>query len=266
MKHVAIIGYGAIARYVMTAIAERDTLGLCGIIGRAGRLEDARACVPDAIAIAHAVSDLPQRPDLVLDCAGHAGLREHGPDILAAGIDLYSVSAGALADADLHRDLSEAARRGGTALRIVSGAIGGLDILSAARQGGLTRVIYRGRKPPASWRGTPAEERIDLNAQSEAQVHFHGTARQAAALYPKNANVTASIALAGAGFDATEVELISDPACRENRHELAVEGAFGAFAIQISGRAMPDNPKSSALTSMSMVDTLARLEDAIRIA
>ena len=152
MKHVAIIGYGAIARYVMTAIAERDTVTLCGIIGRAGRLEDARACAPGAIAIADSVGDLPQRPDLVLDCAGHAGLREHGPDILAAGIDLYSVSAGALADADLYRNLSEAARRGGTALRIVSGAIGGLDILSAARQGGLTRVIYRGRKPPASWR------------------------------------------------------------------------------------------------------------------
>ena len=73
--------------------------------------------LPGAIAIADSVGDLPQRPDLVLDCAGHAGLREHGPDILAAGIDLYSVSAGALADADLYRDLSDAARRGGTALR-----------------------------------------------------------------------------------------------------------------------------------------------------
>ncbi|WP_029059192.1 aspartate dehydrogenase [Stappia stellulata] len=266
MKHVAIIGYGAIARYVMTAIAERDDLSLCGIIGRAGRLEDARACAPDTVAIADAVGGLPQRPDLVLDCAGHAGLRDHGPDILAAGIDLYSVSAGALADAALHDALSAAARRGRAALRIVSGAIGGLDILGAARQGGLTRVVYRGRKPPASWRGTPAEDRIDLDAQGEAQVHFRGNARQAAALYPKNANVTASIALAGIGFDATEVELISDPACVENRHELVAEGAFGSFAFQVSGRAMPDNPKSSALTAMSMVDTLLRLEDPIRIA
>lgn len=52
MKHVAIIGYGAIARYVMTAIAERDGLSLCGIIARAGRLEGAQACAPDTVAIA----------------------------------------------------------------------------------------------------------------------------------------------------------------------------------------------------------------------
>lgn len=121
----------------------------------------------------------------MLDCAGHAGLREHGPGILTAGIDLYSVSAGALADAELYDTLSDAARRGRTALRIVSGAIGGLDILGAASRGGLSSVVYRGRKAPESWRGTPAEDTIDLDAQSEARVHFRGTAREAARLYPR---------------------------------------------------------------------------------
>ena len=163
------------------------------------------------------------------------------------------MSSGALADADLYARLAAAATRGGSHLRLVSGAIGALDALSAAGVGSLQQVTYRGRKPPRGWRGSPAESRLDLDALNEATVHFSGSARTAALEYPKNANVAASVALAGIGFDKTVVELIADPAATRNVHEIVAEGDFGRFEFRIEGASLPDNPRSSAITAMSVV-------------
>ena len=164
-----------------------------------------------------------------------------------------SVSPGALADVDLYERLAAAARRGRSQLRIVSGAIGALDALSAARVGALQQVTYRGRKPPKGWRGSPAESKLDLDSLAEATVHFSGSARNAALEYPKNANVAASVALAGIGFDDTLVELVADPGATRNVHEIVAEGDFGRFEFRIEGASLPDNPRSSAITAMSVV-------------
>ena len=119
--------------------------------------------------------------------------------------------------------------------------------------GVLTKVMYRGRKPPNGWRGSPAESKLNLDALSEAAVHFSGSARNAALEYPKNANVAASVALAGIGFDDTVVELIADPNVERNVHEIIAEGDFGRFEFRIEGQSLPDNPRSSAITAMSVV-------------
>jgi aspartate dehydrogenase len=132
--------------------------------------------------------------------------------------------------------------------------------LSSASIGELNHVTYRGRKPPQGWRGSPAETKLDLDALSEAAVHFSGSARNAALEYPKNANVAASVALAGIGFDDTIVELIADPGVERNVHEIVAEGDFGRFEFRIEGKSMPDNPRSSAITAMSVVREILRPE------
>jgi len=132
--------------------------------------------------------------------------------------------------------------------------------LSARRLRGtsLTHVTYRGSKPPRGWRGSAAESKLDLDALSAATVHFRGSARVAALEYPKNANVAASVALAGIGFDDTIVELIADPNIERNVHEIVTEGYFGRFEFRIEGKSLPDNPLSSAITAMSVVRELLR--------
>ena len=64
---------------------------------------------------------------------------------------------------------------------VASGAIGGLDILRTGGRAGLSRGVYRGVKPPAAWKGSPAEDAVDLDALTEPTVFFEGDAAEASA-------------------------------------------------------------------------------------
>ncbi len=253
MQTIAIIGCGAIAEAVAGYLADIDSVEIGATIIEPGTDSRAREVFGSDVEIASKVDEVTTQIDLAVDCAGHPALRQHGEAVLSRGIDLVSVSSGALGDAELYERLKAAAERGGAQLRVVSGAIGALDVLAAGSVGELTKVTYRGRKPPQGWRGSAAESKLDLDALSEATVHFTGSARNAALEYPKNANVAASVALAGIGFDDTSVELIADPGVTRNVHEIVAEGDFGRFEFRIEGKSLPDNPRSSAITGMSVV-------------
>lgn len=250
---IGFIGRGAIARYVSTSLQAQ------GHEIRAVLLTPERV-TPGAPLEVGAVNDLPNDIDIMIDCAGHTALASHGPDILAQGTDLITVSLGALADPKIAKTLEQAATQGRATLHLASGAIGALDCLSAARVGTLQSVTYKGRKPPKGWLGSAAEEKLDLMSLTQGpHTHFEGTARDAALTYSKNANVAAAVALAGLGFDDTRVCLIADPSIEQNIHEITAKGDFGEFHFQISGNSLPDNPRSSALAAMSVVAKLDQI-------
>ena len=118
-------------------------------------------------------------------------------------------------------------------------------------------MVYRSRKPPAAWRGSPAEDLCDLAGLSEPTTFFSGNARTAARDNPNNANVAATVALAGVGFEATRVELCADPGATGNIHEIDASGAAGDFRLELLGHPAPGNPRTSKLTAMSVVRVLA---------
>lgn len=260
---ILLIGYGAIGAFVARHMLEDARIDRLSVLCRPGRRDAALAALGPQVHVIESLEHLPAATTVALECAGHQALAAHGRALLARGVDLIVASTGALADAELAVALEDAATRGGAQLTLVAGAVGAIDALAAARIGGLDRVVYRGRKPPAGWLGSPASDVLDLTALTEPAVHFSGTAREAALRYPRNANVASTIAMAGLGLDRTQVELIADPGVTSNIHEFEAEGAFGRLDFRIAGNPLPDNPRSSALTAMSVVAAVRRRVDGV---
>ena len=261
MRHplnIALVGHGAIAGYVVDQVLPVSGIAITALICRETSRERAEAFAKKRFPVVTSVDQLDPRPDLLVDCAGHSGLVSHAPSALARGIEVISISTGALAQPGLADELERCAKEGNAAIRFLSGAVGGIDALTAASAGDIDRVRYTGRMPPLGWAGSPAEEKCDLNSLSEPFEHYSGTAREAARLYPKNANVAATIALASVGLDNVQVSLIADPNVDQNIHDIEAQGAFGTLHVRVEGNPLPGNPKSSALAAMSIVGELKR--------
>ena len=254
---IALIGCGAIGRALLELLRAEPAITVAAIVVPQAHAAATQALARELAPEAAVAAAVPSRDiDLVVEAAGHAAIAEHVVPAVAHGRPAIVVSVGALADAGLLGRLEAAARQGRTQVQLVPGAIGGLDALAAARFGGLDSVHYTGRKPPLAWQGTPAEAAFDLGSLTEATVIFEGSAREAASLYPKNANVAATVALAGLGLDRTRVRLIADPAAGGNLHEIDAEGGFGQLALRLRNRPLPANPKTSALAVYSAARAL----------
>lgn len=261
MQRVTLIGFGAIGRTLFQRMAGVTGLRITHVVVPEAFAADARAAAQGA----EVVTAVPADTDLVVECAGHQALTEHVLPALARGTECAVLSIGALSEPGLPELLAEAAAKGGTQVHLLSGAIGGVDAIAAARIAGLDSVTYTGRKPPTGWRGTPAEAVVNLDTIEEPTVILEDTAREAARLYPKNANVAATVSLAGLGLDNTQVRLIADPTVTENIHQIDVRGAFGEMQITMRGKPLPDNPKTSALTVLSALRFLHNRVGAVTI-
>ncbi len=263
---LGLIGHGAIATLALDALARNlaepiETL-IC--LARPESAEKAASWampyqdrVAREIRIENSVETfLAARPSIVAEAAGHGALAEAGASVLAAGVDLIVSAVGALSNDGLRSALEREAYRSGAALIASPGAIGGLDILAAAKLSGLSTVRYTSRKSPLAWRGTKADELVSLTDLQAATVFFEGTARDAARLFPQNANVAATIALAGAGLDDTHVRLIADPDVSKNQHEIEIRSACADLSICIEGHPAPANPKTSSTTGYALAHLL----------
>ncbi len=275
MTRLGLIGAGGIAELALTSLVKAldAPLDHVAILVPADAAPQARVllerCGP-ALAAATAVhSDLKallaDRPDVVAECAGHVAVRDYGATVLEAGCDLIVISIGSLADDAIRGRLEAAAKSGGGRLVLPAGAVGGIDALASARLSGLEEVIYTGRKPPKAWKGTPAEKLLDLDTLKDAAVFFEGSARDAAQTYPFNANVAATLAIAGIGLDATKVRLVADPGVTRNVHEFAVRSGCGDFSVRLEGRPSASNPKTSQLAGYSMARELINRVGAVAI-
>lgn len=246
----ALIGLGAIGMAVARIVRDghRDEVEIVGALVRdAARYR--RAAAPPVLASLDELIAL--RPDAVAEVAGHDALREHAAMILRAGIDLITVSAGALADERLREELLRAASEGGARVRIASGAIGALDAIAAAAVGGLERVTHTTRKPARAL--LPPDEAATLRGPREL---YRGPAREGVVRFPESVNVAAAVSLAGIGLDRTELVVIADPAIDRNQHEVVAEGAFGWLRFEIANVPSAENPRTGRIVAMSVVRAL----------
>jgi aspartate dehydrogenase len=269
MRHILLIGMGALGRHVAAALRSESTLVRLSILVRPQYLADVRAraetLAPLAVEVVDRLERLRETPELAVECAGHGAVAEYGEACIASGMDFLVTSVGSLTDPALRGRLERAGRMHMGKVMIPAGAIAGIDALAAARHDGLERVRYTSRKAPQAWRGTHAEKLCDLDAIDQPIEFYRGNAGDAARLFPQNANVAATIALAGIGFEATECSLNADPAAPGNVHLIEAEGGFGQLRIEVQGKPLPENPKTSTLAALSVLRAIRNRFAAIQI-
>lgn len=254
MLNVLLIGLGAIGGEVLRHLHDDPDVRISHVLLRSSQRITAELLpMLDGVHIVRRVDEITELPGFALECAGAEAVRQHVIALLLLGVDVALCSIGSLINDELAGLVREASRAGGAQAHLISGAVAGIDALSSARILGLESVTLTSRKPPIGWTGTAAEEVCDLNSIQEPIIVFRGCARRAAHLYPKNANVAATVALAGVGLDKTEITLIADPTIGTNTHQIDAHGTFGEMHLLTSNKTLVDNPRTSALAALSAI-------------
>ncbi len=268
---IGLVGTGAIGTHLAEAIAagqagDARVVIVADLPSRETHLVDLAARLGCA-AVTDPAAVLGERPDVIVEAASPVVVREHAAGWLTGGADVLVMSVGALVDPGLLSALSAAAEAAGRRVHVPSGAVAGLDVLRAARIGGLEFVELRTSKPPRALRGAPYFETtpVDLDAVREPTVVFEGPATEAVRGFPANLNVVAALSLAGLGPERTRVVLVADPGIDRNVHEVTARGTFGELRLRLENLPTPGNPKTSLLAPLSALALLARMGAAIQI-
>ena len=151
-----------------------------------------------------------------------------------------------------------AAARSNARLRLVPGAVGGIDALRAAVVDGLESVEVEQTKPVASFASG------EIGRLEAPTTVYEGSVREAVSLFPKTTNILATVALAGLGPDRTHVRIVADPGATSNRARLVVIGRFGKFELEIDNRPS-ENPRTSLITALSVIAALRSMFDPLAI-
>ena len=261
---VAIGGFGAVGRQVGRRLDE----GLPGLRLTAVSARDKERA---ASAMAEFAQPVPvveleelAAADVVVECAPTSVLTRIAEPALEAGRTLVIISAGALLSAD---GLFELAASHGGRIIVPSGAVLGLDAVSAAAEGTIESVRMVTRKPIAGLLGAPlVEERgIDLENLDEPLLLFEGSAREAAAGFPANLNVAVALSFAGIGPDRTMVQIWADPGVTRNTHAIEVISDSANFSMKIENLPSRENPRTGTITALSVIAVLRKLASPVRI-
>jgi aspartate dehydrogenase len=256
---VGVIGFGSIGKSIIASWNNRPVRNhrISAMLVRPHQIGEATQLTgKDILVTADVATFLATSPGVVLEAAGQAAVRAHAIEVLESGARFVVLSAGALADTPFREHVLGFAAQVNGQVVIPVGAIAGIDGLLALRRLGLTHVKYTSTKPPASWKGTVAEEQFALDSLVQRTVIFRGNAAEAAHHFPKNANLAATVAMAGVGFRDTEVELVADPSTTENSGRIEALGAGSRLDVTVAGMPSASNPKTSSITGLSVLSYL----------
>ena len=266
---VGLIGGGVIARLFLEE-SRRGVIRDAEVVAVMGRSDLSRGkALAQEFGIAFVTARdklVALRPEVVIEAASHAAVREHVEELLSSGIAVIVLSAGALVDDHLRERLERASARHRALLYVPSGGIGGLDALKAACAAGVDAVTIVVTKPPVGWKGIPYVESlgIDLDHLDGAVTSFYGTAREGVPHFPANVNIAAALSLAGIGFDRTRLTVVADPALKFNTHFIRIRGPTGTIDLRFENLPSPDNPRTAALAGFSALAAFKQFSSPVR--
>jgi aspartate dehydrogenase len=263
-SRVAIAGLGPIGKKVAEAL-DRGMDGLALAAVSAQNPDKHRGWLagltkPPAVVPIEALCDA---ADIVIECAPAKLLRSIVMPFVTGGKTAIVLSAGALLD---NEDLLELAKQHGGQIVVPTGALIGLDAVTAAAVGNIHSVRMVTRKPIQGLAGAPyiVDNNIDIERITEPLKIFDGTAREAAKGFPANLNVAVALSLAGIGPDRTKLEIWADPTVTRNVHRVEVESDSARFSMSIEN--IPsENPKTGRITALSVIAYLRKLRAPLRV-
>ena len=264
VTRVAIGGLGAIGRVVARKLAD----GIPGLVLACAAARDhakAQAWL-DAERITCPLVEpelFPLHADLAIECAPAAVLERICRPMLEVGKQVMVLSAGALLP---RPELAELAKQRGGQIIVPTGALLGLDAVTAAAEGRIQSVRMITRKPPHGLAGAPYLEAngISVEGLNAPKRVFAGTAREGAAGFPANVNVAAALSLAGIGPDRTMMEIWADPFVSRNCHTIEVDSDSARFTLSIEN-VPSENPKTGRITALSVLAALRKLHTPLRV-
>ncbi len=261
---IAIAGLGAIGR----ALATKLDAGIPGVRLVAAASRDEEKARGFLAGLQHtvplvALEALAEHADMVIECAPANLLPRIAEPTLRAGKQMMVLSAGALLT---HDHLVALARAHGGQIIVPTGALIGLDAVTAAAEGEIRAVRMITRKPVKGLVGAPylVENGIGIDDIKEPLRIFSGTAREAARGFPANLNVAVALSLAGIGPDRTTLEIWADPALTRNTHRIEVDADSASFSMSIEN-VPSENPRTGRITALSVIAALRKLHSPLRV-
>ena len=263
-RRVAVVGLGSIGRKIVEALDQ----GIDGLVLTAVSAQDL-AKHGDFLArlkrspVVLPIEELGAAADIVIECAPSKLVRSIVIPFVSNGKTAIVLSVGALLE---NEDLIALARENGGQIVVPTGALIGLDAVTAAAEGNIQSVRMVTRKPLNGLAGAPylVENNIDIAGITEPLKIFEGTARDAAKGFPANLNVAVALSLAGLGPDRTTLQIWADPTVTRNVHRVEVESDSARFSMTIEN--IPsDNPKTGRITALSVIAYLRKQGSALRV-
>ena len=263
-QRVAVVGLGPIGTKVVEALDQ----GIDGLVLVAVSVNDpakhrrflAGLKRPPAVLPIEGLADV---ADMVIECAPAKLLRSIVAPFVSRGKTAVVLSVGALLE---NEDLVVLAKQNGGQIVVPTGALIGLDAMTAAAEGKILSVKMVTRKPVAGLLGAPylVDHNIRIEGITEPLRIFEGTAREAAKGFPANLNVAVALSLAGFGPDRTRLEIWADPTVTRNVHRMEVESDSARFSMSIEN--IPsENPKTGRITALSVIAFLRKLNAPLRV-
>lgn len=264
-QSVAVGGFGAVGRAVAEALDKGvPGLRLVAVSARDGiRARANMAAFAKPVPVL-ALGELAEVADIVVECAPAAVLPDVAEPALSRGRTLVVISVAALLD---NQHLIDLARESGGRIIVPTGALIGLDAVTAAAEDTITSVRLITRKPVGGLVGAPylTERGIDLAGIDRPVRVFEGTARAGAKGFPANVNVAAALGLAGIGPDRTRIEIWADPGIARNIHQIEVVSDVARFSMTIENVPTEANPRTGKITALSVIAALRKLASPLRI-
>lgn len=262
MKSLAIVGCGKLADIVADALID-GLLPDYKLIGTYSRTKDKASRLADKINSANygysctpcdtvaALLDL--KPDYIVESASPSAMRALALPALRNGSSILTLSIGAFADEAFYEEVKQTARQNNTRVHLVSGAIGGFDVLRTVSLMGDCTVSFDTEKGPNSLRET---EVYDDGLQTEKRKVFEGNAKEAIALFPTKVNVAVAASLASVGPNNIKVSVTSTPGYIGDDHRIEIKSDQVHAVVDVYS-------KTAQIAGWSVVNTLRNITSPI---